>query len=102
MSFDFTAVKVGSYYENKSYIIPSISNMASLHTVLNSKIGFTAKTLVIQYTEDQYGKGAQPRIVSSDGEDENLIIPITDISQTLADEIEIARVEIEIEINKQR
>lgn len=101
---DFELFSIYSIFESNQYMIPSVSNITKLQTALDAETGFTSKTLVVQYTIDQYGKGSEPRLISSDGEQESeqrTIISLTDITESLSNELVITRAEIEIEIVNQ-
>jgi hypothetical protein len=101
INVDFGTSGVFSLFESVEYSIPVITNMAALKTALDNEVGYTSATLVVQYTVDQYGQGAVPRIVVSDGAIDNeqrSIIALTDIDQALTDEIAITRTEVEAEI----
>jgi len=89
--------EVKAYYQNKSYNIPNVTNLAALQTELDAQSGSSVETAVVQYTVDQYGEGAEPRIVFNDGS----FAALDSISTGLSDQLAITRTEVETEINNQ-
>jgi len=101
IALNFTENTITSYYTDKTFKIPVITNMSSLKAKLDSESGFLVVTAVVQYTVDQYGKGGEPRIVANDGGEETAFLPLSSISSGLSDALDIARTEVEAEITAQ-
>ena len=67
ISIKFGESQVFTVFENSNIAISTVTNLSSLKTALDSEAGFIVSTAVIQYTDDQYGSGAESRIIVSDG-----------------------------------
>jgi hypothetical protein len=87
-------------FDNKIYYIPSITNQAVLKAEMEVQFGFSVDFAVVQYTVDQYGETAQPRVIFSN-DDERSAFDLADLNSNLTSELNDARVEVEAEIANQ-
>lgn len=98
--FDFVGSEVWSLFEKKNYKITMVENLTELKTELDLSVGFDVATAVVQYTADQYGAGADQRIVCHDTDGaQNGKLLLSEISSSLNTELTAAKAKVEEDIS---